>query len=246
MRFRLSGILRRRQVLPAVMAFALAFFGVMPSATAGLGACGVVQSIFVRSTLMQASSLGSTNKILVKNRTVDPDCKGQAVSTSQAGTPMGDPTPTYVEIGWYKVRHADGSVHLCEFEEAVVNGGSPNFLPGPCDSNTPLSYGQYAEFRVKHVGSGTDWDTWINYGSGFILKASFSSLGIDTGIAFGETEKKGDGTSMGEDQSNLQDFSQNAWQDWPNAACALDNAAAWDWNKLSSNSYIVDQTTHAC
>jgi hypothetical protein len=234
-----------KQVLVLCGAGALVL-GLTPPASASLPACNAIQHIFVRSTLAQSTNHGSTNRILVKDRAVDSDCTGQAISTSQAGTPISDPTPTYVEIGWYKIRHADGSVHLCEFEESQVNGGPLNFLPGPCGANTSLSYGNYAKFRVKQVGTGTDWSTWIDYGNGFILKATFGSRGIDTGIAFGETERKGNGTSMDEDQRNLQDFSQNAWQDWPDANCVQDESPACDWHKQSSNSYTINQNSNTC
>ncbi len=239
----------RLQAGLAAVAAAMSLVVLRPvPAVALLGDCNVIQHIFVRSTNIAGDVHGDTNRLLVSSRTLDTDCKGEAISTAHL-TPnnFGSVNPSWVEVGWFRIRNADGTIDLCEFWEKGVDGNI-TFFHNNCGNFTNLTLGNFAEFRLKNVSGTTDWDVFINYldGNGFGMPKHTFSTTYDFSIASGETQKKGNGTAMDDDQRNLQVFAQNAWQDWLNANCVVDEAPGWSWHKQTTNSYTVDQVANAC
>lgn len=240
-----------RSSLPEVgLAVAAATFLVALSpvpAVAALSNCSVAQRIFVKSTNIDLSTHGVTNKLLVSSRTLDNTCKAGAFSTAHLRkTNFGATLGTWIEVGWQKLRNADGTTVLCEFWEMGTNSNIDSFHNN-CGNQTPLSFGNYAQFRLKEVANTNQWDVLINYldGTGYQLKHTFSTDYLFS-TASGETEKKGAGTGMGDDQRNLQVFAQNAWQDWIDVACVVDESPDWSWHKQSNNSYTVTGVNNAC
>jgi hypothetical protein len=72
-----------------------------------------------------------------------------------------------------------------------------------------------------------------------------------TGWPMGETEKKGDGTTMNSKHRNLmyQTNSSGAESDWTGMNCVVDEAQGWHWNPLngSSNDYdVVSGSAGSC
>lgn len=245
----------RKQRLALAMvplaAWALVIAAASP-ALAVLPICNVAQHIFVRASANAADTRGSTNTSLVRTRDLDNDCQGITFSTAHIarGLPGSGLFDQQVEMGWQRIRQADGSIILCEFWEKQYV--SIVVFDNRCGSQTSVAYGQDVRLRISNV-SGTDkWQPAIDYlnGGGFHDRGDPFQTAFDRGFAMGETERKGNDTGMVEDQTNLDYYKvvdgPDEWRNYPGVNCILDETGDWSWHRVTDNSYTVTHEDNAC
>ncbi len=162
---------------------------------------------------------------------------------------QGNPSNTWVEIGW--VEHwTSPTVHTWSvFTEKGVDGQITHCLKQPAPN---LDVGTYDFWRISgvtRVDGQTDWTLSVNFiiGQDYVNVRTYTTL-WDTGVALGETERRGAGSGMADTQVNLlYKNTSGIWNTWPGVDCVLDRGPGrWEWKKLTNNSYEVIQAGDAC
>ena len=112
-----------------------------------------------------------------------------------------------------------------------------------------LEVGTWDRFRVTNSNGqfflkfdpldGSGWRLLCPDGGIDTCSASAAAY-WDNGIAMGETEQWGLGTSM-RDQQNQLDYRDDSgtWTAWPDSNCIIDEATGWKWSQTSGDSYEV-------
>jgi hypothetical protein len=216
---------------------------------ATLGNCSLTEQVFARSTSTRDVTRGTWNQFVTKDRTLDTGCQAAAVSTAhiEHGDYGTADWGKWVEIGWQKIRNGDGSISLCLFWEAGTDPTAPPTVL-KLDCNAPLVYGNNVQWKVKNNIGTNNWEVAVNYldGGGWHVRDTIS-MAWDHGLAFGETERKGNGTGMLDTQSSLQYMNNNGnWVLWPGNSCSVDTSGTYSWQSLGQNVYQVYQGNNAC
>jgi hypothetical protein len=242
--------LKNKRILWAcatVLCLTIAIFPQIQAA-AGLPTCNLQEQVFVRSSSDSNSTKGTQNNILVPSSIqLDNDCQSVYVGTaftSRTG-PGGSGFGDWVEIGFQKFRDANGNTFLCRFTE-----WGTNFNPqgGTTNCSSAITLGTYDTWKVSNVAGTNDWKMQVDYLDGNGLHdVDTVSRTYNTGIAAGETERRGSQSDFGQSQRSLMyKNTSNNFVNWPNSNCIYDDSQNWGWRKNSATSYDVIQTSNAC
>lgn len=221
----------------------------LPISSARAAPCNEqIEQFFIKNTV--GYTHGTKNQILLKNRFLDQDCSGPvALSTAFIG--KDDSRATWIEIGWWEeVCPAPGSHCWAVFVEKGVNGEithiekivAPNLQPGTYDQWRVAN-------RPKNPNGTTDWHLEVNFliGQGWVDVRTYTT-NWHTGIAYGETEAKGNDTGLREDQRNLQHKSApGTWVNWSGQSCRKGTSPDFKYKERSNTFFeIVAETPGGC
>ena len=217
-------------------------------AGAVLGQCNVVHQIFMYGNVLLSNSNGTTNRIYFQQRTLDADCKGQAYSTAHSarGIPQDAGYGTFIEMGWARLRNADGSVSKCLYRNKAVDFSSTPVFD--CGNISDFDFGEYDRYRVQNLSGTTDWRVYtdLNDDGNFDPLHTYNST-WSQGWPEGETERKGNDTGGQDDHRSLMYYTDAGnWNDWPYVLCGWDGDPSWEPNVQSATRYIVQEAPDQC
>ena len=215
------------------------------AAGGGTNPCTYKGQIFVRSTSARDNTLGTTNRIVFRQRDLDDNCQADAKTLSTANVardfsefaPSGD----WVEIGWQQYWSASTPTTAI-FTEKGYNFQIQelSFFP-----SVLLELGTEDKWRVagQRLPNGTaEWSLRVDYmdGGGWHTPKVYQT-NWNKSVALGETERVATGSGMADEQSDLKFFNltRGDWEPWPGMNCVQDTDGSWNWVPVTSNSYKV-------
>jgi hypothetical protein len=203
------------------------------------------QNIFVSEVLQQGdgSAYGSLNNIYVFNHDLAGCHPYNFWATAHLKTFQGD---KWAEVGYDDTLNGLNQEIWDVFLEAGINYDQATC--GPTESYF-INPNQYVLFKVTNKPNTTNFNLYVDYGSGWILLGSCDNS-FSHGTAMGETGRKGEtATGARDDHKGLQyKNSAGTWRSSSDIFVNQDTISNWHYFKCTHTRYVVlkDGTPNSC